>query len=230
MANVYGEQINTRAENHAVLVQTGQKMKEVLVDSGNVDSGSTPTSRIREGNVLVKRTSTGRYIEANDSNGDRNLPPVVTASETADTDWDGETITLTVNGVAVVTVTLGGADDTDAEVVTALNANATFRAHAIATAAGSRVVITGNKAGEGEYLKVTSSLATAFGASGTEDSGSWADYGVLAKIVDLLDEAAAASHSLAPIVYARGRFKESLLVNLTADARAALIGRGCTFE
>ena len=69
--------------------------------------------RIFEGNVLVKRTSTGRYVEANDTNGDTNSPASVSASETADGDWASKTITVNVNGMDLVTVTLGAGDDTD---------------------------------------------------------------------------------------------------------------------
>lgn len=231
MADIFGEQSSTYEERRAVLVQQGTRMRTVVLDSGNVDSGATPTTRLREGNVLVKRTSTGKYIEANDTNGDRNLPPIVTASETADDDWESGDISVYKNGAFLVTVSMGANDDTDTEVAAALNADATFRAHAIASVANSRVVITGIEAGGEQSLKVVhDDNAAAFGSSGTEEEGSWADYGVLARPADQTDENGSASDTQAPIVYAKGRFRESQLINLTADARQALIARGCVFE
>jgi len=230
VSDLYAEQSKTYAENHSVLVQGGYKQKTVVVDSGNVDSGSTPTSVLREGNVLVKRTSTGRYVEANDSNGDRNTGAVVTAAEAADAGWQSKTITCTINGGKKVTVTLGGADDTNAEVATALNADADFARHYLADGSGALLTITSLETGADIVLEVTSNLSTAFGASGTQAYGEWADYGVLHRPCDLTDEAGSASHSKGSIVYAHGRFDESQLINLTGDARRALQGRGCSFE
>lgn len=201
---------------------------DVIVASGQTDSGSDPTTRIRAGRVLVKRTSTGKYELASSATGDRCTPPVVTASETADADWASKTITLKNNGATVATVTLGGSDDTDAEVVTALNANAPFRAHAIATAAGSRVVITGLVGGAGESLEVTSNLTTAFGADGTSDSGEDADYRVLTDPVDLVSPTGAASDALGSNLVA-GHFDESELLGLTAEAKVVLSRRGSRF-
>lgn len=230
MSEVFGEQTTSYVNNRAVLVQGGYKQKTVVLDSGNVDSGSVPTSRLREGNVMVKRTSTGKYIEADDANGDRNAGAVVTAAEAADSDWQSADITVSQNGGDKVTVSLGGSDDTNAEVATALNADADFARNYIADGSGALLTITSLRTGEDVQLTVTSDLATAFGANGTNASGTWADYGVLQRPVDQADDAGTASDTHGSIAYAKARFKESLLINLTPDARRALIGRGCSFE
>lgn len=230
MADILGEQKQTYSENRAVLQQTGFKIKTILSDSSNVDSGSTPTTVLREGNVLVLRTSTGKYIEANDTNGDRNAGAVVTALIAADATWQSKTITCSTNGGDKVTVTLGGGDNTNALVAAALNGDADFARHYVADGTGALLTITSLKTGEDIHLLVTSSLSTAFGSTGTAASGSWADYGVLARPCDQVNEAGSASDTRASIVYAKGRFRESALINLTPDARRALIGRGCSFE
>src|SRR3990167_11354475 len=54
--------------------------RSIAIDSGNTDSGNTPASTLRPGNVLVLRASTGRFVEANDANGDRNTAPSITSS------------------------------------------------------------------------------------------------------------------------------------------------------
>src|SRR3990167_2698667 len=56
----------------------------VIIEKSTVDTG-TPTFRIREGNVLVKRTSTGEYVEANDANADVATAPAITSSGNTDT-------------------------------------------------------------------------------------------------------------------------------------------------
>lgn len=230
MATSAGPQSFTYPENLAVLTSSDAKFKTVTVDSGNVDSGSTPTSLLREGNVLVKRTSTGRYVEGNDSNGDANTQASVSASETADADWQDATVTINVDGVDIVTVTLASDDDTDSEVADALNANAIFAANCIADVSSSRVRIRTLRAGADVSLKVTSSLSTAFGASGTTDSGEYADFVVLAKPTHLIDEAGSAAHSSASVVYSGGRLREANLINLTPEGKRALLAKGFTFE
>jgi hypothetical protein len=209
----------------------GQGLKQgddVLLASGQTSS-ITPNHRIPRGTVVVKKTSTGKYYLADDaSNGDRNTGAVVTASETADADWKSKTITLTINGREVVTVTLGAGDDTDAEVKDALNADATFKLWAVASVAGSRVVITSLQTGADVVMKITSNLSTAFGANGTSAQGVDADYRVTHLPVDLKDLNAAAVDGTVPTVVA-GRFRSSVLSNATAEAKAVLTRRGSQF-
>lgn len=199
-----------------------------VLDSSNTDSGSSPATRFRRGNVVILRTSTGRYVEANDANADSPAPASVSASETADTDWQSAVISITVDGGVTFTVTLAATDDTDAEVVTALNANAVFAANCIADVNGGVVRIRTLEAGDDKHLLVSADLTTAFGASGTSDSGTDPDVRVVNENVDLIDEDGAAAHAEAAMLFA-GHFDESNLINLTAEARAVLAKRGSIF-
>ena len=230
MSTLPGTAVRTETSRAILLSEVGaKKHSDVTIDSGQSDSGSTPTSRIREGRVVVLRTSTGRYVFADDANGDRCTPPVVTAAEAADGDWASTTITLKRNGATVVTVTLGAGDNTTNLVVTALNANAAFRANAIASASSGRVVVTGLVGGAGESIEIVASLATAFGTAGTaSDSGEDADYAVTTQATTLLDPLGVAAHALAPAL-AAGNFDESELLSLTGEAKVVLSRRGSIF-
>jgi hypothetical protein len=208
--------------------------EDVVLASDNVDV-STPTYRFRPGNVIVKRTSTGLYVEANDSNGDRSTPPSVSSAEAADTDWDGTTITVYLNGTLVATVLLAGTDDSTSEVVTALNtAFAAANLPIVASGLDAAVlVVKAHPGGSGTTLRVESTLATAFATAGgagsyAEDTGEDADYRVTDDFADLKDQNGTAC--TAPVRnMVRGYFDESELLNLTADAKAVLSRRGSRF-
>ena len=213
--------------------QGARKGGAITVDSTVVDTGNglARTTLIRQGLLVVKVTSTGRYIRADTNGGDRSAPPAVTASETADADWASKTITLKRNGATVVVVTLGAGDDTDAEVRDALNANAIFAANAVASVASSRVVVTGLVGGAGESIEVVSNLATAFGTYGTSDAGEDADYRVLGDDGglpgDMFDPAGAVANQTFANWIA-GDFDSSKLIGTTGDALAVLARRGST--
>lgn len=211
----------------------------VTVDSAEV-STLTPTWKIPAGTVVVLRTSTGRYVMAGHASGDRNTPAIVTASETADADWQSATITFEYTGkkglgATTITVTLGAADDTDAEVVTALNANKAFQAAGLYAYASGSLVNIRTPAGKGHYLKVTSSLSTAFGASGTAASGANADYRVLASYVDLQDRMGSAVHGDGATVLAAAfktgnlTWHASVTDAIKAEAYSALEEFGANF-
>ena len=199
---------------------------DVVLDSSNTDSGSSPTSLFRPGNVIVKQASTGRFLEANDASGDANEPASVSASETADADWAGKTFTFTVDGGPSFTLTAGGSDDSDAEIVTLFNASGLFQAAGlVADESGSRVRVRTTSAGAHKTLKIESNLATAYGASGTEDSGADAEFLVCESHAKLTDENGTAAHCDVAASWA-GDYVEANLINLTAAAKAVLIRRG----
>ena len=95
-------------------------LKSTVVDTGN---GLARTTLIRAGLLVVKKTSDSRYYRADDGSvgADRNAGAVVAAAEAADADWASKTVSLFINGRLIVTVTLGGSDDSNAEVATALS-------------------------------------------------------------------------------------------------------------
>ena len=78
-------------------------------------------------------------------------------------------------------------------------------------------------------IKVTSSLADAFGASGTEARGTDGDYQVTTEYCDQVGPLGAASHASVHTVGC-GHFDESNLIGLTADAKRVLLARGSRFE
>ena len=216
-------------ERHRITDYPLVRGDQIQLDSTVVDARSDPTTLIREGLVVVLVTADGNYILADTAGGDRNASASVSASETADADWQNATITVTVDGGQPFDIVLGAGDDTDAEVVTALNANAVFAAHCLADVSGVRVRIRTREAGAHKSLLVEADVASMFGAAGTEDSGSDADYRVIEKHLDMRDPislAAVDSPAESTIV---GHYDESELGSLSAEARATLSRRGSIF-
>lgn len=194
-------------------------MEAATIHSTTIDADNTPTTQLRRGLVLGYDSASLKFVDAADALVDANTQAVVTASETADTDWDGETITVQEPEFGnSVTVTLAGSDDTDAEVVTALNANHLFTSFATASVSGSRVVITAHK--YGTRLEVTSSLSTAFGASGTTSTGTKTKHGILLDpIPSMLGIADAAIDRRATIVTGNAVVMSANLLGITDAAR-----------
>lgn len=208
---------------------------DVLVKSTVTDSGNTAmrTTILRPGTVLVKKTSDGLYYSAifSDSNGDRCTAASISSATGITASWASTTQTFVVNGGASIAVTLGGADDTNDEVVTALNADATFQAAGlIADVNSSAVRVRTVQGGAHMSFKWTSSYASTFGASvaSAEGYGTDADYRVVEDYVDMLDESGTAGNSVAKTSMA-GFYKESNLLNLCAEARGVLTRRGSIF-
>lgn len=206
----------------------------IVLDSGNVDSGSTPTSRFRAGNVVVYKTSIGQYVEANDTTGDRPTQPTVTSAEAADTDWDGTTITTYLDGVLVATSVLAGSDDSTSEVVTKLNTDyAAANLPIVASGLDAAVLVIKVNGGIHSSLRVESTLATAYATAGgagsyAEDVGNEADYRVTLEDVDLIDRDGTAQDAQVAACKT-GYFDESALINLTVAAKAELQRRGARF-
>lgn len=205
------------------------RTSSVTLDSGNTDSGSSPTHRIRPGNVVVRRASTGRYVEANDSNGDRNVAPSITTS--GHTDSDNATFKLVGNHGTIsvsITTNLGA----EADWATDLNANADFAAFYTASSGGGELTITANRGGKDEWFYIHSDTTAGAGFAEGEDNavaGEDADYRVVLEHVDLKDEEGTAIHADALVAWT-GHFDASNLINLTAEARATLARRGAKFD
>lgn len=209
---------------------------EVVLKSTVTDAGATPTSTIRKGNVIVKKTSDGLYYAddgtTNAAGADRNTQASVTALITADATFDSKVISVFVDGVALPPITLGSGDDTDAEVAVALNANAIFAANCVASVVASRVVIKTLRSGRLTSLKVSSNLTTAFGANGTTSHGTDADYLVTEEEVSTLDITGAAVNT--PVKTSRkAYYKESALCSsngaISDEAKTVLFRNGARF-
>lgn len=207
---------------------------DVVLDSGNTDANNTPATRFRAGNVVVLRTSTGRYVEANDTNGDRNAAASINTLITnpGSGGWDGN---LVISGHwGTITVALSG-DNTDAAVATAINAavaaqNPESQARITAADATGSVSITNWDVGSGTHLDAYhATVSTMFGAQDvTTAYGTDADYLVTGSPADLVDEAGTAQHAVAP-TYRSGHFVLANLINLTGEAKAVLERRGSRF-
>jgi hypothetical protein len=203
--------------------------RTVISEATNVDAGSSPTTLLRPGNVLLRDAATGKHFDDADS-GDASAPASVTALQTADANWASKSVEVYKNGALVTTVALGGADDTDAEVVAALNGNAPFRANFLASVDAARVKVQALEAGSHVAIKVVMpALAAAFSASGTEGRGTDGDYAVTVEYANQLTPLGTAADVKVHAV-GRGHFDESNLIGLTADAKSVLLRRGSRFE
>jgi hypothetical protein len=209
---------------------------DVVMASGQA-SGITPDHRHPPGTVVVKESGNGKYYLASGADGasagDINTTASLVSDEAADTDWDGTTITAEVfyadGTTASAAVTLAGTDDSTSEVVTALNGNAAFANHFVASGADAAVLTIASRVKGNVRIKVTSSLASAFGASGKTASGTEADYRVTADFAELKTTEAVAQDYAVPTLLA-GHFRESALSGLTAEAKSVLLRRGSLFS
>lgn len=225
--------VKFRTQELPKLVGPGITVDNAVVDSTN---GLARTSILRPGFVVVKRASTGRYVAADDVNGDRNLPASVTALITADATFASKQFDFVVDGGVLFSVTVSATDDTDAEIAAAFNADTRFRGELIADVVAARVRVRTLQAGRHKTLKINApALATAYGASGTEAVGSDADYRVLGheghpeEHVDLLDTYAVAQHAVGVRNLLAGYFSAAALIKLTAEARVVLGRNGSLF-
>lgn len=208
-----------------------------IAGNQTTDYPDTGGKRLAEGTVVVKETGDGLYYLADAANdgahGDRNTAATVSSSEAADTDWDGSTINIEITypdgRVIADTVLLAGTDDSTSEVVTLINGRQALEGHLVASGADLAVLTLTTVAKGNVHLKVTSDLATAYGADGVEDDGVEADYRVVTRQADLVDLDAASYSPVVPNLQA-GNFRESELSNLTNEAKAVLRGRGSRFD
>lgn len=208
-----------------------------LAGNQTTDYPDTGGKRAPEGMVVVKETGDGLYYPADAANdgahGDRNAAAVVASLEAADTDWDGTTITIEItypDGTVISDdVLLAGTDDSTSEVVTLINGRQKLEGHVVASGNDGQVLtLTTVKKGN-VHLKVTSDLATAYGANGVEDDGVQADYRVITRQADTVDLDGASYTPVVPSLIA-GAFDESELSNLTNEAKAVLLGNGSSFQ
>ncbi|HYE92706.1 MAG TPA: hypothetical protein VEA38_16875 [Terriglobales bacterium] len=233
---------------HKAFLVDGSRTKQgndVIIKGGQTTGWpASGGKRARAGTVVVKESGDGLYYLSDAADGaaagDINTAAVVTSAEKPDADWASKILTWTLylpNGlVQSGTVTLAAGDDTIAEVVTALNADAQFKDRFVASDAGASdlLVITSRLKGNVK-AKMSMDLDTAYGTddgstSSAYASGVEADVRVIMQDRDLvdLDNASFDSHPVATIT--AGRFDESELANLSHEAKAILIARGSTFE
>lgn len=209
----------------------------IVLDSGNTDAGSTVSSWFRPGNVVVKRTSTGRYVEADDSNADDNTAPAITSSSHS----DGNGVIALVGNHGTISVTTTTGSGTEANNATDLNADAAFAAHYVASSAGGELTITARRAAADEWFYIDSStMATASFSEGEANTsrGTDADVRITEAAVSLADDAGTARNMAVKASYL-GDYDESALIvggafttttAIPQQYKDVLIRRGCRFR
>ena len=220
--------LNSITDSSPAFLKTGQGLFQggaITLDSGNSDSGSSPTSLMRAGNVVVLKTGSGTYVEANDAAGDRCTAPSITTS--GHSDGNG-VIAVSLKGGAVISVTTSTGSGTEANHATDLNADAVFKARFVASSAGGELTITARETGADVYFHVDASTIAGVGfAEGEANaaSGTDADYRVTMSPSSLVDSAGTAANNDAESALS-GHFDWGQLINLTKEAKAVLVRRG----
>lgn len=200
-----------------------------VIKSTETDAGATPTTTIRKGCVIVKKTSDGLYYLATTSGGDRNTAPAKTSSGNTDT-ADG-TVKL-VGNHGTISVTIATGSGTEADVVTDLNASAAFAAHYVATSGAGEVTITARGTGSAEWFYIHSDTTASVGfAEGEANSvyGTDADYFVTEEEVSTLDPSTGVAANVEVKTSASAFYDLSQLLYATGEALSVLAQRGARF-
>lgn len=229
----------TRTEKCPLYNRQGLVEENAVLDS-TVGDGSTnansdlsaPAWQVPAGLVVCQDESGSKWVEANDKDRKGGAMAAITSAEDVDAGWASGTLKLYIDGQLVASVPAAGTDDTAAEYVTLLNANASFAANAFASASGSALVITALR---GHSMRVHHTLDTAYddagAGGGSEESAAAtvARYGVTLHPCVLQDLNGNAIDGPTKIA-TKGVFKESELTSLTGEAKGALIAQGAIFK
>lgn len=209
-----------------------------LIKSTVTDSGSSPTTRIRRGLVIVLKTSDGLFYRADDAaaGADRNGVASAVSLVALGAGSASKTFKYKYKGGAEATITMAAGDDTAAEVVTALNADTEFARNLIASQAANVLTIKTKKAGADEYFEITDgTLNDQAGVdqdtflNNTTKFGTDADYRVVERMVDMLNPASGVVYDAEAETSLAAYYDESQLLGLTAEARVVLSRRGAIF-
>lgn len=230
MAGVAGKLTTVSLPDRPIFVDGGAHAaghyKAVTLDSTTVDSGSTPTTRLRPGLVVGKGTGS-KWYDAGDSAVTAGTRASVTG--TGATYAGAETITLSFKGGPTISVTTATASTTATGVVNNLNADAEFSAVLYAEVSGSNVKISSVEPGADQFFEVLTAPA-GWGLATGVNKGTSGEFGVLTNYVDMLGPDGAVANMIGVQVAQRGRFDETYLIGITSDAREYLLNRGSHFE
>jgi hypothetical protein len=203
------------------------------MNSTVTDSGSSPTTRLRKGNVIVYDTPSGTWFLANQVNdgahGDRCQPASVSSTGTGDGTWNSAVVTVSANGGPNITVTLGAATATAAAAVTDLNNNAEFKAIFIADVNSTFVRIRSKHAGADQYIAASCTANSFFGAGVTMTAvGTDAFYAVIETIygVDMIDPMSGSATAAIADASCVGWYDTTALLNSTPESLAVLRRNG----
>lgn len=206
--------------------------KEITMDAATVDSGNTPTSVLRRGLVVAKKTGLEDYIDADDVLANANLVASALSAIDVDGTWTGETITVHLNGgQELVSFAIVGA--TAAALKAELEAVAAFAANYTATVVGSAIRIDSRATGADQLLHADVTTIDAYGAGagvGTDVFGSYGEFGITEEVVDMTSISGSTVAKNATIVYTNARVDLARVTSLTVEARRALEYNGFKFE
>lgn len=235
---------------HKAPLTTGNRAERgsgIVVKGGQTtDYPDTNGTTLPDGTVVVKESGDGKYYLADGADGasagDINTAAAIESSEAPDNDWKSTTITWAVNypdGTVVGGTIVASGTDADADAFVALcndpdtAQGAAFLAHLVATKTSSTKLTITTKAKGRVQLKLTSTLATAYGtAAGQTSRGTEADVRVTmaGRPIALVDINGDALDTKPIDNLTRGDFKRSELSNLSPEAEAILLGRGSTIS
>lgn len=220
MGTLPANESTTFTDRHILESYEGLELApQTVIDGTNSsDATNTPTWRVRPGMVLGLDISAGLWLNADHANVDVSAPASITSSSHT----DGNGVIKLVGPGGTVSVTTATGSGTEANNVTDLMADATFKAHYIATSGGGELTITAIDPNADFYVH-SDTMATAAFAEGIANKvqGVPGQYRVVADFADLQNEDGTAVN--APVrCYARGHFDESNLINLTPDAKIQL--------
>jgi hypothetical protein len=199
-----------------------------IVDSTVTDSGASPTSSIRAGNV-IKKVSGGQFVQANSATAALTTAAAITSSSHTD---DASNAIVIVGPRGTVSVTMSTGSGTETQNAVDLNADPQFAAFYTASAAASELTITANVIRDGEWLYVDATTHANFGfAEGVanEVKAVGPDYRVVRQTTSLLDGVGTAVDTSMPTLLA-GHFDLSELINCTGEAQEILATRGSKFD
>lgn len=216
----------------------------ITITSGVVDSsnGLERTSILRPGYVVVKRTSTGKYLDTSDANGDRDAVASATSLVDIGAGAANKTFKFKYKGGVEHTITTATATTSVSALVTLLNADDKFNSDLIADAVSSTLRIRSKRAGSGEYFEITDGTLNGQGgssqdtfANNTTAIGTDADYRVIGfegapeEYVDLLTDLGVATDNDETQNLWAASFVEASLVGLTTQAKACFLRRNSRF-
>ena len=231
-----------RAGRRVLMDNVGLETDEVTIYQGADDAGAAEDGLFRAGNAVVEHEDSvdgSRFVEADHADRMLSTPASVISSEIPDGDWADETITVQVDDTPAFDVVLGAGDDTLAEVIAALEADPQFAALCVAEDDGTgKLQIRTAGAGAHKSLKVTSTLATAFGAAGQNDTGTQPRAGVtLADCFLEMDDGTATDATAVVAISGHGDLSEILvggvagtLKTTSPDVYALLVRQGWRFS
>lgn len=225
-----------------------QRGPGITITSGVVDSsnGLARTSILRPGFVVVKRASTGEYLDTTDANGDRDTVASATSLANIGSGAANKTFKFKYKGGVEHTITTATATTSVSALVTLLNADDKFNSDLIADAVSSTLRIRSKRAGADEYFEITDGTLNGQGgvaqdtfANNTFAVGAFADYRVVgfegrsdpefSEYADMLSEYAVAQGNCNVQNLWKAYFVEASLIGLTTQAKACFIRRGSIF-